>query len=108
MTEPGPFGDVICAWCGTSWDVDGLRREGWELLSDGHAVVLDVLRQFAHARSGDQEFQREVSRHVYDSLIAGHGCPSPECGFEHGPEDGPYRQQQLERIASGDTTDGVS
>ena len=73
------------------------------------AVVLDILRQFAHARSGDKEFQREASHHVYVSLIGGKGCPSAECGFDHGPVDGPYRQQQLRDFETDDdATDGQS
>jgi hypothetical protein len=99
---------VICAWCSKSWDVEKLRRDGWELLSDRQAVDLDILRQFAHARSGDEEFQREASRHVYVSFTGGKGCPSAECGFEHGPGDGPYRQQQLQELETGDATDGQS
>ena len=43
---------------------DELLRDGWELLSDGRSVDLDILRQFAHARSGDKKLQRETSRHV--------------------------------------------
>lgn len=99
---------MICAWCHKSWDVDGLRRDGWELLSDRQAVVLNILRQFAHARSGDKEFQREASRHVYTSLIAGKGCPSAECGFDHGAGDGPYRQEQLQNLATVDIAEGGS
>ena len=99
---------MICAWCSKSWDADELLRDGWELLSDRQAVDLDILRQFAHARSGDKKFQRETSRHVYVNLVAGKGCPSPQCGFEHGPGDGPYRQQQLEDVADADATDDES
>ena len=96
---------MICAWCSKSWDVDELRQDGWELLSDRQAVDLDILRQFAHARSGDKKFQRETSHHVYAGLIAGKGCPAAQCGFDHEPEDGPYRQQQLQDFETGDATD---
>lgn len=99
---------MICAWCSKNWDAEELRRDGWELLSDLQAVDLDILRQFAHARSGDEKLQRETSRHVYDSLIAGKGCPSAQCGFNHGPGDGPYRQQQLQDCAGADPTDDES
>jgi hypothetical protein len=86
--------------------VEGLRQDGWELLSDRQAVVLDILRQFAHARSGDATFQHEASHRVSVNFIAGKGCPSAECGFDHGPEDGPYRQQQLQEFEPGDAGDG--
>jgi hypothetical protein len=99
---------MICAWCGKSWNLDGLRHAGWEYLSDRQAVALDILRQFAHARSGDKEFQREASRYVCVNLVEGNGCPSVECGFEHGPGDGPYRQQQMQEIATDDATDDQS
>ena len=64
---------VICAWCSRSWDVEALRQDGWELLSDRQAVVLDILRQFAHARSGDTQFQHEVSHRVYGLYAANLG-----------------------------------
>ena len=95
---------VICAWCSTFWDADEVLRDGWELLSDRQAVELDVLRQFAHARSGDEDLQRETSRQVHAAVVAGRGCPSAECGFEHGPEAGPHRQQQVEEMADAETT----
>ena len=97
---------MICAWCSRSWDVEALRQDGWELLSDRQAVVLDILRQFAHARSGDTQFQQEVSQRVYVGFIGGEGCPSAECGFDHGPGDGPYRQEQLQELEPGDATEG--
>jgi hypothetical protein len=66
---------VIYTWCNRSWDVDGLRPDLWELLSDRQALVPDIRRQFAHARSGDKQFQHEASRRVYVSFIGGEGCP---------------------------------
>ena len=95
---------MICAWCSTSWNLHALRHDGWEHLSDRQAVALDILRQLAHARSGDTQFQHETSRHICINLIEGNGCPAEDCGFEHGPGDGPYRQQQLQEIETADTT----
>ena len=46
----------------------------------------------------------ETSHHVYAGLIAGKGCPAAQCGFHHGPEDGPYRQQ-MQDFETGDATD---
>lgn len=98
--------DTSCAWCGEPWEVYGLRHDGWEYINHNQASELGIAGPSLDAyHDGSTEARRVVSQHVYVAVMEGKGCPSADCGFAHGPGDGPYREEQIGEMVFDSVTD---
>ena len=47
--------------------------------------------------------RHEEGQAVYRQVLSGKGCP--DCGFDHGPGDGPHREAQLHALVIDGVTD---